>query len=42
VTDTTRLREQLGVLDPDPVAATRAQIAWLWERREEAAALDGS
>jgi nucleoside-diphosphate-sugar epimerase len=41
VTDTTRLREVLGVLDPDPVAATEAQIAWLWERRSEAASVTG-
>ena len=35
--DTTRLREVLGVIEPDPIAATRAQIAWLWEQRAEAA-----
>jgi nucleoside-diphosphate-sugar epimerase len=39
LTDTTRLRELLGVLDPDPVAATREQIAWLWEHRAEAASV---
>lgn len=33
--DTTRLRSVLGVAGPDPVAATTAQIAWLWDRREE-------
>jgi nucleoside-diphosphate-sugar epimerase len=39
VTDTRRLREVLRVVDPDPVAATVAQIDWLWERRAEAAAV---
>jgi nucleoside-diphosphate-sugar epimerase len=34
VADTTRLRDVLGVLDPDPRAATVAQIDWLWEHRE--------
>lgn len=37
ITDTTRLREVLGVLEPDSVTATREQIAWLWEHRAEAA-----
>jgi nucleoside-diphosphate-sugar epimerase len=37
VTDTTRLREVLGVLEPDPIAATEAQIDWLWQHRAEAA-----
>jgi nucleoside-diphosphate-sugar epimerase len=39
VADTTRLREVLGVVDPDPIAATHAQIDWLWEHRAEAAAV---
>jgi nucleoside-diphosphate-sugar epimerase len=33
--DTTRLREVLGVADPDPVTATTDQVRWLWEHREE-------
>jgi nucleoside-diphosphate-sugar epimerase len=33
VADTTRLQQELGVRDPDPVEATIAQIDWLWERR---------
>ncbi len=33
--DTTRLREVLGVVEPDPRAATLAQVDWLWERRAE-------
>jgi nucleoside-diphosphate-sugar epimerase len=33
VADTTRLRQQLGVVDPDPLEATLAQIDWLWEQR---------
>src|ERR687897_410323 len=41
ITDTTRLRETLGVTEPDPVAATEAQIDWLWENRERAGALPG-
>jgi nucleoside-diphosphate-sugar epimerase len=41
VTDTTRLRETLGVTEPDPVAATEAQIDWLWENRDRAAAVPG-
>ena len=32
-------RGTLGVTEPDPVAATAAQIAWLWEHRAEAAAV---
>ena len=32
--DTERLRNVLGVLDPDPVAATSAQVDWLWEQRD--------
>jgi nucleoside-diphosphate-sugar epimerase len=39
VCDTTRLRAVLGVLDPDPIAATDAQIDWLWQHRAEAARL---
>jgi nucleoside-diphosphate-sugar epimerase len=37
VTDTTRLRQTLGVTEPDPLAATAAQIDWLWDNREDAA-----
>ena len=37
VADTQRLRGVLGVVDPDPIAATRAQVDWLWEHRAEAA-----
>jgi nucleoside-diphosphate-sugar epimerase len=33
VADTTRLREVLGVHEPDPLDATAAQIDWLWEQR---------
>jgi nucleoside-diphosphate-sugar epimerase len=33
VTDTTRLQNGLGVVDPDPLEATIAQIDWLWEQR---------
>lgn len=40
-TDTTRLRETLGVTEPDPVAATEAQIDWLWENRERGRAVAG-
>ena len=40
-TDTARLREVLGVTEPEPVAATAAQIDWLWEHRAEAAKLPG-
>lgn len=36
-TDTTRLRETLGVTEPDPVAATTAQLDWLWSNRESLA-----
>lgn len=35
IADTARLREVLGVVDPDPVIATTDQVRWLWERREE-------
>jgi nucleoside-diphosphate-sugar epimerase len=38
VADTTRLQEQLGVCEPDPLAATIAQIDWLWEQRAALAA----
>jgi nucleoside-diphosphate-sugar epimerase len=41
VTDTTRLSHTLGVREPDPVAATLAQIDWLWQNREEAAKVSG-
>jgi nucleoside-diphosphate-sugar epimerase len=37
IADTTRLREVLGVTEPDPVAATIAQVEWLWEHRSEVA-----
>jgi nucleoside-diphosphate-sugar epimerase len=33
VADTTRLQQQLGVREPDPLEATIAQIDWLWEQR---------
>jgi len=33
--DTGRLRHVLGVQEPDPLDATRAQIAWLWDHRDE-------
>jgi nucleoside-diphosphate-sugar epimerase len=39
VADTTRLRDTLGVTEPNPVAATEAQIDWLWEHRANAAKL---
>jgi nucleoside-diphosphate-sugar epimerase len=35
VADTTRLREVLGVLEPDPLAATLELVDWLWARRAE-------
>jgi nucleoside-diphosphate-sugar epimerase len=35
IADTGRLRNVLGVADPDPVIATTDQVRWLWERREE-------
>jgi nucleoside-diphosphate-sugar epimerase len=35
IADTWRLREVLGVAEPDPVAATRDQVNWLWEHHEE-------
>ena len=40
VADTDRLRGVLGVVDPDPVAATAAQIDWLWKHRAELTQLD--
>jgi nucleoside-diphosphate-sugar epimerase len=40
-TDTSRLREVLGVTEPEPLAATVAQIEWLWEHRAEAAEVEG-
>jgi nucleoside-diphosphate-sugar epimerase len=33
VADTARLRGVLGVEEPDPLAATVAQVDWLWEQR---------
>lgn len=41
MTDTARLRSVLGVTEPDPVAATCAQIDWLWDHREAAAGVPG-
>jgi nucleoside-diphosphate-sugar epimerase len=35
IADTGRLRQVLGVVDPDPLKATTEQIRWLWDRREE-------
>jgi nucleoside-diphosphate-sugar epimerase len=35
IADTRRLREVLGVMEPDPVAATTEQIRWLWDHRDE-------
>ena len=32
--DTTRLRSELGVTAPDPLAAIAATVDWLWERRD--------
>jgi nucleoside-diphosphate-sugar epimerase len=40
ITDTTRLRQVLGVTEPDPLAATIEQIDWLWEHRAEAAEVE--
>jgi len=37
IADTTRLRDVLGVSEPDPFAATVTQIEWLWGHRAEAA-----
>jgi nucleoside-diphosphate-sugar epimerase len=37
IADTSRLRKVLGVTEPDPVAATTAQVEWLWEHRDQAA-----
>jgi nucleoside-diphosphate-sugar epimerase len=36
IADTRRLREVLDVTEPDPVAATIAQIEWLWDHRAAA------
>ena len=36
--DTTRLRTELGVTEPDPRSATLATVDWLWQHREELAA----
>ncbi len=41
VTDTSRLQQMLGVTEPESLAATARQIDWLWENREDAAALPG-
>jgi nucleoside-diphosphate-sugar epimerase len=38
IADTTRLQQQLGVREPEPLAATVAQIDWLWEQRAVLAA----
>jgi hypothetical protein len=35
IADTGRLRSVLGVVDPDPVAATTDQVRWLWGHRDE-------
>jgi nucleoside-diphosphate-sugar epimerase len=35
VADTSRLRGVLGIVDPNPQAATSTQVRWLWEHREE-------
>ncbi len=35
IADTTRLRHRLSVVEPDPVAATTEQVAWLWDHRAE-------
>jgi nucleoside-diphosphate-sugar epimerase len=32
--DTSRLRDVLGVEEPDPLAATLAQVDWLWANRD--------
>jgi len=37
VADTARLRDVLGVREPDPLDTTAAQIDWLWEHRAAAA-----
>jgi nucleoside-diphosphate-sugar epimerase len=41
IADTTRLIHELGVAEPDPLAATIAQIEWLWEHRAAAADVSG-
>jgi nucleoside-diphosphate-sugar epimerase len=35
IADTRRLRSVLGVVDPEPVAATTDQVRWLWGHRDE-------
>jgi len=40
--DVRRLEARLGVLEPDPIAATIAQIEWLWGNRERLEALTAS
>lgn len=35
IADTSRLQHVLGVVHPDPLAATTEQVMWLWDRREE-------
>jgi nucleoside-diphosphate-sugar epimerase len=35
IADTTRLQHLLGVVDPDPLAATSEQVTWLWDHRED-------
>ncbi len=40
VADVRRLEQVLGVLEPDPQAATVAQIEWLWANRESLAELE--
>jgi nucleoside-diphosphate-sugar epimerase len=39
VADTGRLRDVLGVTEPDPLTATAQQVGWLWDRREDVAQL---
>ncbi len=39
IADTSRLRDVLGVTEPDPAAATISQIEWLWEHRDAAASV---
>jgi nucleoside-diphosphate-sugar epimerase len=41
IADTSRLRQVLGVTEPDPVAETIAQIEWLWEHRAAASTVPG-
>lgn len=35
IADTNRLRQVLGVVDPDPLTATTEQVTWLWDHRQE-------